>query len=281
MNTQTRRAAAVLAALAVAALAGGSGAFARGAGQGYGDPGGDGAGGPDVGHAVISDSGGLITFRFTVSGMKLDPSGDLTAKEFWAGIDTDGNGKSDYFLDVLSDDGGISWDVEDHNEKVIPQTKTMSFYATGNSYTFKLASADIGGATDFHFYVRSTVRDKGGKWTDADLAPDGGAWTYALTSVKPVIGDPMVSPAAPTAGKALTVTLPVTRSDGGAVNGGTVSLDLLLGGNVIGHADKLKNGAATIHVTLPASSSGKVLTTRAAVTYAGHSVSKAGSIHVS
>jgi hypothetical protein len=284
MNTHgkhTGRVAAVLSAVAVVALAGGAGAFARPAGQGFGDPGGDATGGPDVRSAAIGDTAGLLTFRFTVTGMKLDPAADVTAKEFWAGIDTDGNGKSDYFLDVFSDDSGISWDIEDHNEKVIPQTKTMGFFASGNTYTFKAASADLGGATDFQFYVRSTTRDKAGKWTDADLAPDGGAWSYTVTSVRPVIGAPTVSPAVPTAGKALIVTLPVTRSDGAKLAAGaTVSVDLVLDGNVIAHTAKLTNGVASLHVTLPAAASGKALTARTSVTFAGHTVTKLSTIRV-
>jgi hypothetical protein len=51
--------------------------------------------------------------------------------------------------------------------------------------------------------------------TKSDDAPDGGVWSYSLTSVKPVIGTPTTSPVSPIAGKLFTITLPVTRSDSG------------------------------------------------------------------
>ena len=117
-----------------------------------------------------------MTLKLTVSGMKIVPGGPAKGATFYVGLDTDRNGKSNYFLDVYTDETGVSWDVEGPTEKLLKQTPTMSFFSSGNTFTFKLGSTDIGGATGFDYYVSSAMQDAAsGKRLDGDDAPDGGA----------------------------------------------------------------------------------------------------------
>jgi hypothetical protein len=166
--------------------------------------------------------------------------------------------------DTDKDDPG--WDIlKLPGYTSMPQTSTMGFFGSGSTYTFKVGSTDLGGATEFDFYV-TTGSLGGDPATVRDDAPDSGLWSYTLKSVKPVIGAPTISPATPVVGKQLTVTLPVTRSDGAKLIGGTLSFDLTLDGRVIAHSEKLKGGVASLRVKVPASAKGKLLTARVAVT---------------
>jgi hypothetical protein len=274
---------AALAAATVAALVGAVSASARQAGQAFSDPAGDSNGAPDITSVAIADSAGILTIRLTIAGMKPAADSGVKATGALVALDTNGDGKADYSLLLAGQPSGVSWDVtKGFAGKEVPRSSTIGFFSSGDSYTFKLASSDIGGATGFGFYVHSAILGGTGAGSSSDDAPDNGVWQYSLTSIKPVIGQATTSPAAPVAGKALTMTLPVTRSDSGGkvTTGGTASLDLLLDGQVIAHSDQLRNGVASLRTTVPASATGKVLTARISVTFAGHSVTKVNSLRV-
>jgi hypothetical protein len=283
-STANGRAAALmavaLAALGTTLLTGGS-AFARATGQGFSDPGGDANGGPDIRRVAISDAGGLLTVKLTVSKLKVVPGGAVQVAECWAGLDTDKDGKTDYYLVVWADPAGVSWAIQDSNEKNLKQTPTMSFFSSGNVYTFKFSSTDIGGTTDFGFFASSAVKDETGKWTDSDDAPDGGRWTYSLTSVKPMIGAPSTSQAAPVAGKKFVMTFPVTRSDSGAkLNSGTLTSALTVGGVALKPVTEFRNGIAVLRFTVPAGAKGKLVAVRVGIDFAGRSTTKSTSLRV-
>lgn len=267
--------------LAAAALAeGGSSASAV---KAWGDPAGDANGGPDITKMSISDSGGLVVFKFTVSGMAVTPGSGVDEAAFEAELDTTGDGHSDYRLVAgLSADDRYSNLIDVHKRAVVPPSPTMRYARTGDVHTFTLSSADIGGATRFDFYGVSATWDASGTITRGDDAPDAGLFGYELTSVKPVIGTPRLSPLVPVPGRAFTVTLPVTRSDGIALapGGATVSLDLMLDGRPVAHSGKLTAGAASVRVTVPQSAAGKTLTARMAVQFAGHSVTRLSTVRV-
>jgi hypothetical protein len=280
MIVRSIRMAAALAVLGAALFTGGT-ALARSAGQGFSDPGGDANGGPDIRGIAISDTGGILTVKFTVTNMKVVADSGVKVAEFWMALDVDKDGKSDYYLDVFGDPTGVSWDIENGKEKMVKQTPTMSFFSSGNLYTFKLSSTDIGGATDFGFYVRSSMKDATDKWVDADDAPDGGRLSYSLTSVKPVIGPPNTSQAAPVAGKKFVMTFPVTRSDSGArLTSGTLTSALTLGGVALKPVTEFKNGTAMLRFTVPATAKGKLVAVRVAIDFAGRSATNSTSFRV-
>src|SRR4051812_10847193 len=117
-----RRAIAFATAIVVAAASLGAGAaFARTTGQRFTDPLRDANGGPDITRVAVSDAGGIVTFRFTVTGMKIVEGGPSRAATFYAGLDTDKNGKSNYFLDVYTASDGVSWDIQGPSEKPVKQ----------------------------------------------------------------------------------------------------------------------------------------------------------------
>jgi hypothetical protein len=274
-NTWARIGALLALSVAAAVLAAAPASGRTSGGQAWSDPGGDTNGGPDIRNVAVSDSGGILTFRLTVSGMKVTPDSAFTAVETYVGLDTDLDGKSNYYLDVFSDKNGTSWDVEDANQKMVPQSRTMSFFGSGDSFTFRLASADLGGATEFALYVRSSTRDATGTWSDDDYAPDSGAWTYRLTSVKPVIGSPVSSPVSPLAGHSLRLTFPVTRSDSGArLTTGTVTAQLSVGGRAVAHTQQFKNGTISLQLVLPATAKGRTLLVHLSFESASNSATK-------
>ena len=78
------------------------------------------------------------------------------------------------------------------------------------------------------------------------------------------------------------MAFPVTRSDSGAklTTGATIATELSLGGTAVAHSEQLKNGTAALHVTVPATAKGKVLTVRVAIAFAGQTVTKLTTFHV-
>lgn len=86
-------------------------------------------------------------------------------------------------------------------------------------------------------------------------------------TVRPVIGSPAATPARPVAGKRLTLSYPVTRSDSGApLTRGTMSCNALIKGKSIRHSESFANGSARLSLVVPKTAKGKVLTVRLAVT---------------
>jgi hypothetical protein len=86
-------------------------------------------------------------------------------------------------------------------------------------------------------------------------------------SVKPVIGPAATSLVTPTAGKTLTIAMPVTRSDTGGklVDGATLTLDPTIGSTLVAHSEQLKNGTASVRLTVPPTAKGKRLTVKVTI----------------
>jgi hypothetical protein len=244
------RTAVLLAALGTALLfaAGTSGRVAT---KAFTDPAGDADVGPDIRAISIGDSGGIVTFKLDAPGMKITDGSGVKATFLFVDLDTNRDGKHDYALIVGNDAEGFS------------------------------SSTDLGGATSFDLYTRAGTIADDGSVAGSDDAPDGGAWSYGLTSVKPVIGTPTTSPLGPVAGKAFSITVPVTRSDSGVkVTIGTMTSDLRVGTQTLAHTQSFKNGAAAVHVTVPTSAKGRVMTVRIAIESDGQSVTRLTSFRV-
>jgi hypothetical protein len=274
------RMAVLLAALGTALLFA-AGASGRVAVQVYTDPAGDAGVGPDIRSLSISDSGGILTFKLVATGMTVTTGSGVTATAAYADLDTNKDGKRDYVLWVGNDADGFVWDLEGPGGKHVQQSSGSGYFRSGDSYTFKVASSDLGGATSFDVWVVAGTVDGTGAGARTDDAPDGGEWSYSLTSVKPVIGTPTTSPVSPIAGKAFTITLPVTRSDSGVKLAiGTMTSDLRVGTQTLVHTQSFKNGTAAVHLTVPTSAKGRVMTVRIAIQSGGQSVTRVTSFRV-
>jgi hypothetical protein len=218
-----------------------------------------------------------VTFKLVVSGMKFVDGTGVKGTFFYIDVDTNKDGKRDYTWFVGADSKGFSWDITDGAGKEVPQSDRMSYVRSGDSYSLRIGSADLGGATSFDFSATAGTLPDTGDPTFSDDAPDGGAWSYNVTSVKPVLGLPTTSPLAPVAGKAFTVT----RSDTGSkLMIGTMTSDLRVSAQSLAHTQSFKNGTAAVHMTLPASARGKVITVRVAIVANGQSVTRLASFHV-
>jgi hypothetical protein len=218
--------------------------------QVFADPSGDATAGPDITGLTIGDAKGILTFRFVVPGLKLASDSTSAGAFAMAFLDTDRNGSSNYELTMFSDSEGFHWDVT-AGGKEVTLSPTMTYTASGDTHTFTLSSADLGGTTGFNIAVHTATMDESGAVTQVDRAPDAGVWSYTLTSINPVLGAVTTSPAAPVAGKALALTVPVTRSDDASkiTTGATFTVDPKIGGVLVRHTEQLKNG--TVFLRLP------------------------------
>jgi hypothetical protein len=242
-------------------------AVSAGARTGYGDPAGDGRGGPDIRSLVIGDTGGVLTFTFKVVNLKVSPDTGVDDATVAAYLDTNRDGREDYMFYFGRDTEGGYWNlVSDRTGKPVPLTPTMRYVASGSVYKLQLSSTDLGGTTGFDIDTQSMTFDSAHHRTDVDRAPDDGLWSYDLTSVKPEIGAPTTS-IAPAAGKALTITMPVVRSDTGAklVAGATMTIDPMIGTTLVPHKELLSGGTASVHLTVPKTAKGKQLKVKVTV----------------
>ena len=91
----------------------------------------------------------------------------------------------------------------------------------------------------------------------------------------PVIGKPVMTPTRVMAGKRVTVTFPVTRSDAAQpkpLTSGTMVCDPSIGGKVIPHAESFTNGVARLSFVVPKTAKGKLLKVKVTIkapTYRG------------
>jgi hypothetical protein len=256
---------ALLAAFVLAAV----GAATAGANNGtFADPAGDAGNGPDVTGIALSDSPtGLLQFAVTTPGMAVG-----TPTNMFVLLDTDRNATTgfngaEYILYLTHDStGGVyGLDQWQNNDLVQLQAPSLTFTVSGDTFTFSLSKTEIGTPQSFNLSVLAAAMDAAGNVASVDRAPDSGAWIYELTAtppavVKPVIGMPVLTPAKPKAGKTLTVSFPVKRSDTGAgLATGTMICDPSVSGKVITHRESFANGTARLAFTVPKTAKGKVL----------------------
>jgi hypothetical protein len=99
--------------------------------------------------------------------------------------------------------------------------------------------------------------------------------------VKPVIGTPVTSPLAVVAGKRLTVSFRVTRSDTGApLTAGRMICDPSVAGKVLPHAESFKGGTARLAFVVPKTAKGKQLKVKVTIKTATQSATRVATYRV-
>ena len=148
----------------------------------------------------------------------------------------------------------------------------------GSDFSIQVNKSDLGGATSFDLYATSLASDASGNALAHDVAPDVGAWLYDINGpsktliafLRPTFGKPVFVPAKPTAGKRLTVSLPVTVSALGKpaapLTTGKIVGSASIGGKAVPHATSLKGGVAKVSLLVPASARGKTVNVSVTVT---------------
>jgi hypothetical protein len=267
------------------------------------DPAGDaGTSSPDITSVTINGdpATGTITVAVTATGY-LPTSPDGLERDIDVYLDIDKNGTTgspcgcEYALAAWNDSTGVWWDMgrwDGSAWKSVPQSATMSFTRSGDVLTWTLNAADLGGATGFALDVSAGTFDAGDNAVGRDFAPDSGKWTYDLsggvpgpstttttttttsaptrtltTFLRPEIGKPATVPVRAVAGKRLTFSFHVNRSDdhkplmsGKMIGASSVA------GQVVPHTQSFSRGVARLSLVVPKSAEGKQLKVKITIT---------------
>jgi hypothetical protein len=262
----------------------------------FSDPAGDSGAAPDITSVTINGdpATGTITVTVTATGY-LPASPDGMGREIDVFLDTDNNAStgsssgSEYALGALNDSTGRYWDVARWDGSAwqsMPQSATMSFTRAGDALAWTLNATDLGGATGFSFYVASSTYAAADNAVAHDFAPENGRWTYDLSAgapstttttstttsaparsltmfLTPVIGKPAAVPARPAAGKRLTLSFRVTRSDDDKpLASGKVTSAVSVAGKLVPHTQSFTRGVARLSLLVPSTAKGKRLTVK-------------------
>ena len=263
-------------------------AFGMSASAGTGsftDPTGDANGAPDItGVSITSDAGGTVALSLTVPG--LGATDGAKNPEVDVFFDTDKNGTTgsssgseyDLYYWRTADDGG--WDLEKWNGtkyESAPASQTLVFTHSGDTLTWRFSSKIDIVTSGFNFHVVSGIFDASGNMLGRDDAPDGGVWTFDVSSavITPAIGKPLAVPAHPIHSKLFSVSFPITRTDTGEpLEGGTLSVTTTIGGKAVAKNASLANATAQVSVQVPARSNGKSLVVKVTVTANGKTATR-------
>lgn len=273
--------------------------------HGYTDPSGDGGPGTDITNLTVRNdtSSGAISIQ-VVSASPVVANHAIAIY-----IDSDRNqstGRSgdEYWMfgGPLVGTGFFAWNGSAWAE---PNPAGFSVAQVGGNVSeFRFNKADIGNVSGFNFVAISISIDppKINFW---DAAPDNGYYSYDLSTpppatttpttptpttpapltppavVKPVIGKPVASPKAAVAGRRMTVTFPVTRSDTGApLATGKMICDPSVAGRVLPHAESFKAGNARLAFLVPSTAKGKQLKVKVTIRTATQSATRVAMYHV-
>lgn len=267
----------------------------------FSDSVGESAGAPDISTVNVDLDGTVLTLVAQVAGMpELSTDGTVMFM-----LNTDSNpatgrfGGADYvlFLDVKTLSGAVlQWKDGDYAAAAkVADPSRMLIGSSSAGFTFDLANLGSPKHIEFSMMVVKGTLDTG----SADLAPDSGFWAFEAVVpappaptptpppkkpeglvVKPVIGSPVVTPAF-VAGKRVTVTFPVSRSDTAKpLTTGKLVCDPSIAGKVLPHAESFTAGKARLSFGVPASAKGKVLKVKVTITSGGQSATKVVSFRV-
>lgn len=245
---------------------------------------GDASGAPDITNVTVSGDAntGALTFAVTVTGYL--PTSPGLVRGVAVLLNTDRNDSTgspsgdEYGLGAWNDATGDWYSVEHWDGagwQMVPESTTLGCSGT-STITWTANKADLGGATDFSVHSEAIILDASGNLTARDSAPNMGSWDYGIagptesmtTFLVPTIGKPTVAPAKTVAGKRLTVSFRVTRTDRGdptPLTAGTMICDPSVGKKVIPHAESFKNGVARLSFVVPKAAKGKLLKVRVTI----------------
>jgi hypothetical protein len=250
----------------------------------FSDASGDSGTAPDLTSVDVSDSGGLIVFKIagtlapsTSFEILLDTDANRSTgddgDELWISVYQEGDGKSYWDADRWN---GKKWD-DNGRLDVVSRT-----YPGREELGIDAEEAGINGPFNFSVHSVKMVADA---VEASDHAPDSiEPWRYELAAkrpVAPVLGQLRLSPVRASSGKALTVTVPVRRSDtNGALSGGTTTCTLRVGSRVATGRGTAAGGRGTCRLAVPGGSSGKSARGTIVVDYHGTSATKSFSMRI-
>jgi hypothetical protein len=250
----------------------------------YGDAAGDSGTAPDLTKVEVTDSGGFVAFKLEgtlvpSSGFEILIDTDRSratgnhGNELWVSVFQEADGKSYWDADRWS---GSKW--EDYAKlDVVSRT-----YPGREEIGFRAEDAGMTGP--FNFTVISVKMAVDGVEGE-DRAPDSIVpWTYELAS-RPaatlVLGGLRLAPSRAVAGKTLTISLPVRRTDtNAALAGGTATCTVRVGARLAKGHGATSSGWATCRFLVPPGSSGKTARGSIVVTNGGTSATKSFSFRV-
>jgi hypothetical protein len=260
------------------------------------DPAGDSGAAPDITSVTINGDPATRTITVTVTAAGYVPaSPDAMERDIDVFLDTDNNDATgspcgcEYALTAFNDSTGRYWDLGHWDGgawQSVPQSATMSFTRAGDTLTWTLNAADLGGATAFSFFVAAGTFDAADNEVGHDFAPENGKWSYDLSAsapstttttttstrtsaparsltmfLTPVIGKPAAVPVRPAAGKRLTLSFRVTRSDNDKpLASGKVTSAVSVAGKPMPHTQSFTRGVARLSLLVPSTAKGKRLT---------------------
>ena len=245
----------------------------------YTDPAGDSGSGPDITTVTVSnDEAGVVTVRIAIS---LEPSSAVAMV-----IDADRNSSTgdefglEGFVGVVNVGGLVMAEALDEEGDELPGVVVPASFADGVlAFSFPREAFSIDQAFAFGFITMQIDSIFGA--TVGDIAPADPClvrdvrcrqlWVYELIgvapappppppAVKPMIGKPKATPAAPMAGKKFTVRFPVTSSvDKKPLKTGTAECKTTVAGKTVRHTHTFKGGVLKATVKIPKAAKGKKL----------------------
>jgi hypothetical protein len=253
--------------LAVAMSVGNAVASPRAAAdQTYLDPAGDANGGPDVtAVTVTNDANGTVTMTVSV-GM---PQNSLML----VGIDNNGDLSMERYIGVYSMGSSLFVQAASKDDPKLAFVGSLTLSGSDLTVTLSFTKDELGIGQRFTFAIGTAL-----SLAASDLSDFAGPYSYTLATapppttttppppppapavVKPVIAAPVSTPRVPLAGKRLTVTFLVTRSDNGEpLTSGTMVCDPSVAGKVITHSESFRAGKASLSFLVPKTAKGKQL----------------------
>lgn len=244
----------------------------------FSDPVGDQPAAPDVTSVRVSDAkNGSISFAVTTPNLQTLPPQTLVF--LW--IDSDGKlttGGDGVDIMIVYGAGQIQmlrWsqsrrDFVDDDPPFRVQTRN-----SGGVLTIVVHRSELGNPTRFGFAVGA-----GHLGVDSlaavDFAPESRFWQYKVVNkaaLKLLAGTRTGAPVRPVAGKAFTISVPITRSDTGKkISTGTVACAVNVAGKRVAATGRVSSGSGRCAFRVPETASGKRVTGSMVVRSGGKTV---------
>ena len=245
------------------------------------DPAGDHDAAPDITAVRVSDAkSGWMTFAITTPNYTVLPEESAIV----VSVDADTNqrtGESGAELQLSLAAGQIALERWDGRQCVPDDLPTRARARNaGNLVAIDLHVSELGNSSRFRFSLLSADVNTAIQGVVAvDIAPDDFSyWAYALSNRPALVlvaSSPVAQPRRPKAGKSVTVSLAVTRSDTGRpIASGTVSCRVRTSGATVPAAGRVARGSAHCSFVVPSTAKGKVLRGTISVRTAGKIVAR-------